>query len=62
VKCEERFTVVIVRKLKLLRGRKREMTLNELRDDIFRHAAKQGFHGEGQDDLCKKLMLVIDGV
>ena len=33
--------------------------LNELRDEIFKRAAKQGFHGEGQDDLCKKLILVI---
>jgi len=39
------------------------MRLNELRDEIFLLATKQGFHGIdengiNQDDLCRKLMLV----
>jgi len=40
------------------------MELNKLRDDIFALATKQGFHGVdekgvNQDDLSRKLMLVV---
>ena len=35
------------------------MTLNKLRNDIFDLATKQGFHGPGQDDLSRKLLLVV---
>jgi len=34
------------------------MTLNDWRNDIYAMAIQQGYHGEYQDDLCRKLMLV----